>query len=155
MDSRFCYHFPRKDFSCTYIFLSLLSDIRKNMMKPRLCSKMLVSKKRQCLIFWICSGKCGLPCSKSHTLCVNPHIRLSFHHWIVKELNLGNAYYKIKLKKIQHQVIPSSPVVRTPCFHCRGMVSILVRKLRFPHATWEGQKQTNLKVHLLFTASLE
>ena len=43
---------------------------------------------------------------------------------------------------------PGGPMVKTPCFHCRGRGSIPGRGTKIPHATWRSQKtekQTNKK----------
>ena len=38
---------------------------------------------------------------------------------------------------------PGGPVVRTPCFHCRG--NGFDWGTRIPHAVWHGQKKKKVK----------
>ena len=77
------------------------------------------------------------------------------------ELNCGLCILRVCLRSYLKQEsgeFPSSPVVRTPCSHCRGPSSICDRGTKIPQAAWQTkqkQKSTNklLKIFLIWEVS--
>ena len=50
-------------------------------------------------------------------------------------------------KEKMHREFPGCPVVRAPCFHCRGTGSIPGRGTKIPQAEQHGKKKKKKKMH--------
>ena len=50
----------------------------------------------------------------------------------------GRVKWEAGFKKKRN--FPGTPLIKTPCFHCRGMSSIPGPGTKIPHATRYGQK---------------